>query len=115
MGLGESPSVQVAPSGGSTVLAGGGGGAPCGGATTGPLLGEPSGQRLSRAADGQLAVLVAATLGETRKRDRHLGVDFPAVAVRVGEVDAALVHVVHRALDAHAVFEQRAVRLSQRL
>src|SRR5262249_47896814 len=80
----------------------------------GPLLGEPGRRRLSRTTHGQLTVLVAPALGEACERARHLEINLQAVAVRVEEVDAALVHVIHRAVDPYAVFEQRAVRLSQR-
>src|SRR4029450_2538228 len=48
VGLGESPSVRVAPSGRSTVFAGGGRGVPCGDAAAGPRLKEPNWQWLSR-------------------------------------------------------------------
>src|SRR5262245_1174884 len=81
----------------------------------GPPLGEPGRQRLSRTTDGQLEVLVAPTFGEARERTRHLEINLQPVAIRVEEVDAALVHVIHRALDAHAVLKQRAIGLSQRL
>src|SRR5262249_20811109 len=80
-----------------------------------PLLGEPGRQRFSCAADGQLAVLVAPTLGQACECARHLEIDLQPVAIRVEEVDTALVHVVHRALDAYAVLKQRAIGLSQRL
>src|SRR5207244_7992291 len=80
-----------------------------------PPLGEPGRQRLSRAADGQLVVLVAATGGEARERARHLEVDLQAVTIGVEEVDAALVHVVHRTLDPHRMLEQRAGSLPERL
>src|SRR6266511_3194291 len=113
-GIGEPPAVRVASLVGSTVFAGEGREVPCGSATDGPLLGKPGRQWLSRAADSQLAILVAPTLGEARERARHLVVDLQPVTVGVDEVDTALVHVVHRALDPHIMLEQRAIGFRQR-
>jgi hypothetical protein len=84
------------------------------GTGVGPTLGEPAWQRLSRAADGQLAVLVAPTLRKPRQRVRHFVIDLQTIAVRVGEIDTALIHMIHRALNPHAVLEQAAIGLTQR-
>ena len=72
----------------------------------GPLLDEPLGQRVVRAAQRQHFVLVAATVREQIQRPRHLVIDLQAVAVGIGEIDAALADMIGGTLDLDAAFEQ---------
>src|SRR3989304_2991005 len=55
----------------------------------------------------------AAAPDVTRQRVGHLVVNLEPVAVRIGEVDAALADVVGGVVDGHAVGDQAAVRLAQ--
>src|SRR5881628_1216957 len=82
----------------------------------GPRLRQPRGQGLAGTGDRELIIAIAtAAVAEELERTRPLVIDLQAIAVRVGEVEAALAHVIDRAVDGHAVLEQRRVSVLQRL
>src|SRR5438046_817222 len=65
----------------------------------GPRLRQPPRQRLAETVDRELIVAIAtAAVAEELERTRPLVIDLQAIAVRVGEVEAALAHVIDRAV-----------------
>src|ERR1700720_3904575 len=60
----------------------------------GPIFEEPLRKWLAGAADRERLVLVAAAIGKQLQRIGHLVIDLEDIAVRIGEIKAALVDVV---------------------
>ena len=71
-------------------------------------------QRIITTGKRQPLVLVAAAVGEQRQGTRHLVIDFEAVAVGIGEIEAALADMVDRALDLDTLALEMGVGLAQR-
>src|SRR5271166_2414821 len=78
-----------------------------------PVFEQPVGQRVPGSADLQRLVLVGPTFGEQLQRVRQFVIDFERVAVRVGEVEAALVDVVGGAQDLDPAADEVSVGLAQ--
>src|SRR3984893_2074390 len=79
-----------------------------------PIFEQPLRHRLARAADRERLVLVAAAVGAQLPRLRDLVIDLENIAVRVGEIKAALVDVVRGAHDRDAALDQMRKGLPQR-
>jgi|SRR4051812_24969952 hypothetical protein len=63
--------------------------------------------------NGSTFVLVAVTVREQLQRPRHLVIDLQAVAIGIGEMDAALADMIGGTLDLDAVLEQVGVGSAQ--
>jgi len=85
----------------------------CESGRSGPVFEGPCGQRLSGAGERQTFVLVAPAVWKQAQRVSHLVIDFETVAVRIGEINAALADMVEGALDLDALCEQVRVGVAQ--
>src|SRR6516162_516889 len=79
----------------------------------GPVFEEPGGQRLGGVRERQTLVLVAATVREQAQRIPHLVIDFETVAIRIGEINAALADMIDSTLDLDAVCQEMGVGVAQ--
>ena len=69
---------------------------------------------LAGAADRECFVIITAAIGEQLQRVGHLELDLENIAVRIGEVKAALIDMVGGAQDWDAVLDQVRIGVAQR-
>src|SRR6516162_2531424 len=79
----------------------------------GPVFKEPGGERLGGMRERQALILVATAIWEQAQRVPHLVVDFKTVAIRIGEINAALADMIDSALDLDAVRQEMGVGVAQ--